>query len=123
MVRTVVVCDAIVAAAVAEWGTQAEKDYESGAIRSPLLEGDELVRYHWYTLDRTLSNQPVGVVLLDGVEGIQFRFLTESGDMSDQWPPATRPGALGTRQRPRAVEVILRLTDEGDINRLIEVAP
>jgi general secretion pathway protein J len=87
------------------------------------LEDDELVRYHWYTLDRTLSNQPVGVVLLDGVEGIQFRFLTESGDMSDQWPPATRPGALGTRQRPRAVEVILRLTDEGDINRLIEVAP
>lgn len=87
------------------------------------LEEDELVRYHWYTLDRTLASEPVGAVLLDGVEGIQFRFITESGDESDRWPPATRPGALGARQRPRAVEVILRLTDEGVINRFIEVAP
>ncbi len=87
------------------------------------LEDDELVRYHWYALDRTLSNEPVGVVLLDGVEGIQFRFIMENGDPSDQWPPVNRPGALGARLRPRAVEVILRLTVEGEINRLIEVAP
>ncbi len=87
------------------------------------LEDDELVRYHWYTLDRTLSNEPVGVALLDGVEGIQFRFHLEDGEVSDQWPPLNRPGALGARQRPRAVEVILLLEDAGEISRLVEVAP
>ncbi len=87
------------------------------------IEDDELVRYHWYALDRTLSNEPVSVALLDGVESLQFRFLVDDNDYSDQWPPLNRPGALGARQRPRAVEVVLRLEDEGEIRRLIEVAP
>ena len=34
--------DAIVAAAVAEWGEGAEVDYDSGKIRSPIVEGDAL---------------------------------------------------------------------------------
>jgi general secretion pathway protein J len=87
------------------------------------MEDDELVRYHWYALDRTLSNEPVGVALLDGVEGIEFRFLSGVDDYSDQWPPLNREGGLGARQRPRAVEVTLNLADEGEIIRLIEVAP
>lgn len=87
------------------------------------MEDDELVRYHWYALDRTLSNEPVGVALIDGVESIQFRFLVDNEDFTDQWPPLNRPGALGGRQRPRAVEVVLRLTEEGELRRLIEVAP
>jgi general secretion pathway protein J len=87
------------------------------------MEDDELVRYHWYSLDRTLSNEPVGVALLDGVEGIEFRFLAGIDNYSEQWPPLNQPDGLGVRQRPRAVEVTLRLTDEGEIVRLIEVAP
>lgn len=87
------------------------------------MEDDELVRYHWYALDRTLSNEPVGITLLDGVEGIEFQFMMNDGSLSQQWPPLNRPGALGTRLRPRAVEVTLRLTSEGEIRRLIEVAP
>jgi general secretion pathway protein J len=87
------------------------------------MEDDELIRYHWYSLDRTLSNEPVGVALLDGVEGIEFRFLSGVDDYSDQWPPPNRPDGLGARQRPRAVEVTLRLAYEGEIIRLIEVAP
>lgn len=87
------------------------------------MEDDELVRYHWYALDRTLSNEPVSVALLDGVEGIEFRFLSGIDNYSDQWPPLNQPGGLGVRQRPRAVELTLRLTNEGEIVRLIEVAP
>lgn len=87
------------------------------------LEEDELVRYHWNTLDRTLNNQPAAVTLLDGVEAIGFRFMQENGELTDQWPPQNRPGLLGARQRPRAVEVVLRLTNEGEITRLIEVMP
>lgn len=87
------------------------------------IEDDALIRYHWNVLDRTLSNEPLSVTLLDGVESIQFRFMQADGEWTEQWPPQNRPGALGTRQRPRAVEVILTLTTEGEIRRLLEVAP
>lgn len=87
------------------------------------LEDDELVRYHWNVLDRTLSNEPVAVVLLDDVESLVFRFLKPDGEWTEQWPPANLPGGLGLRQRPRAVEIILTLPGEGDLIRLMEVAP
>jgi len=87
------------------------------------LEEDELVRYHWNVLDRTLSNPVIGVTLLDGVESIVFRFMQENGEWTEQWPPGQRAGPLGLRYRPRAVQLILTLTDQGEITRLIEVAP
>ncbi len=87
------------------------------------IEEDELLRYHWLVLDRTLANEPVSVALLDGVESILFRFLQANGEWTEQWPPSNRPGALGRRLRPRAVEIILTLADEGEISRLLEVAP
>ena len=87
------------------------------------IEEDELIRYHWRVLDRTLANEPVSVALLDGVESILFRFLQANGEWTEQWPPSNRPGALGARQRPRAVEFILTLTGDGEISRLLEVAP
>jgi general secretion pathway protein J len=87
------------------------------------LEEDELVRYYWTVLDRTLSNEPIGVTILDGVESLGFRYLLDSGDWTEQWPPQDSPGPLGLRQRPRAVEIILTLEDEGELRRLVEVAP
>jgi general secretion pathway protein J len=87
------------------------------------MEEDELVRYHWNVLDRTFSNEPVIVTLLDGVETIAFRFLETSGDWSLQWPSINSPGPAGLRQRPRAIEVILTLEADGEITRLFEVAP
>jgi len=87
------------------------------------LEDDELVRYYWTVLDRTLNNEPIPVVLLDRVESLRLRYLIDSGDWIEQWPPATAPGALGLRQRPRAVEIILTLQDEGEIRRIVEIAP
>ncbi len=87
------------------------------------LEEDELIRYHWMVLDRTLANEPLDVALLDGVESLLFRFLQDNGQWTEQWPPAERPGPLGARQRPRAVEIILTLSGEGQIRRLLEIAP
>lgn len=87
------------------------------------LEENELVRYHWTVLDRTLSNEPAGRALLDEVDSIVFRFMQENGDWTEQWPPENRPGILGLRQRPRAVEIVLTLTDTTEIRRLLEIAP
>lgn len=87
------------------------------------LEEDELIRYHWTVLDRTLSNEPVARPLLDGVLSVAFRFMQENGEWTDQWPPENRPGPLGLRQRPRAVEIVLTTENEGTLTRLLEVAP
>jgi len=87
------------------------------------LEENELIRYHWNVLDRTLNNQPIAVALLDDVENVIFRFLQPGGEWIEQWPPPNMPGPLGLKQRPRAVQVVLSLLGEGEISRLIEVAP
>lgn len=87
------------------------------------LEDGQLLRYHWAVLDRTLSNEPTVHALLDGIDSVQFRFMQENGEWTDQWPPQGRDGLLGLRIRPRAVEVVLSLDIEGQISRLIEVAP
>ena len=87
------------------------------------LEENELIRYHWNVLDRTLSNEPQAVALLDEVESVAFRFLQANNEWTERWPPANQPGPTGFKQRPRAVEVVLTLQREGEISRLIEVAP
>jgi general secretion pathway protein J len=87
------------------------------------IEENELVRYHWRVLDRTFSNEPIGVTLLDGVESILFRFLQANGEWTEQWPPLTQTGPQRSRNRPRAVEIILTLSIEGQITRLLEIAP
>lgn len=87
------------------------------------IEDEELLRYYWNVLDRTYSNEPVEVVLIDGVESLQIRYLLASGDWVDEWPPQTFGSVPDPRQRPRAVEVVLTLLNEGVITRLVEVAP
>jgi general secretion pathway protein J len=87
------------------------------------IEEEQLVRYHWAVLDRTFSNELIGVTLLEGVDSIVFRFMQANGEWTDQWPPQATPGPMGLRQRPRAVEIILTLQNEGILTRLIEIAP
>lgn len=87
------------------------------------IEEDELIRYHWRVLDRTFSNQPVSVALIDGVESVVFLFMQADGEWTEQWPPANQSGPLGARLRPRAVRIVLTLENEGEITRLLEVAP
>jgi len=84
------------------------------------IEDDELVRYHWNVLDRTFANEPVANILLDSVESLLFRYMDTDGEWSDVWPPLAQPDI---RARPRAVEIVLTLTDEGEIRRLLEVSP
>ena len=87
------------------------------------VEEGTLLRYHWNVLDRTYANEPVVTELLADVEGIYFRFFDATGEDSEIWPPQSQLGGRGLLNRPRAVEIILDLPDQGEITRLLEVAP
>ena len=87
------------------------------------IEDDELVRYHWNVLDRTVNNTPIATVMIDEVESITFRFLQANGEWTEQWPPLTAQGGGPVRSLPRAVEILLVLPDEGEIRRVVEVSP
>ncbi len=87
------------------------------------VEDGELVRYHWNVLDRTLANEPLRIVLLDGVESLTFQYLRLSGEWSPQWPPGGAELNPNPTLRPRAVEFTLTLEAEGEIRRVLEIAP
>ena len=87
------------------------------------IEDGELVRYYWTVLDRTYANEPIATVLLDDVEYLEFRYLQANGEWTEAWPPLNTGGVAGLLMRPIAVEFVLGLTDEGEIRRLVEVAP
>ena len=52
-----------------------------------------------------------------------FRFLQADGVWVETWPPQDSESGDGLRDRPRAVEIVLTLADEGELTRLVEVAP
>ena len=88
------------------------------------LEDEELIRYHWNVLDYTLSNEIISVRLLDEVQSVTFLFMQQNGEWIEQWPPGNDladPSVL--RLRPRAVQIVLSLYDEGEITRIVEVVP
>lgn len=105
------------------WGNPAGLPRGTQQRTAYRLEDDELVRYHWTTLDRTFGNEPVATILLDEVESLLFRYLDTAGEWSNTWPPQAAQGSNSLRSRPRAVEILLTLSDEGEITRVVEVAP
>lgn len=87
------------------------------------VEDDELLRYHWNVLDRTVNNLPVATVLLDGIDSLTFRFLQPDGEWSDQWPPVSAGVSTNFSDLPRAIEITLVLPAEGELTRIVEVSP
>ncbi len=87
-----------------------------------VIEEGTLLRVYYNVLDATYSNNPVSQELIDGVEALEFRLIQDNGDPILEWPPVNSPPLTGLRLRPRAVEIILTLEDEGEIRRIVEVA-
>jgi general secretion pathway protein J len=86
------------------------------------IEDGVLIRAYWNVLDATLNNEPLVTELLDEVESIEFRFYLGNGQWANQWP--ARGGAGNPMfDRPRMVQVLLTLADQGELVRFFEVAP
>ena len=87
------------------------------------IQDDQLVRLHWLTLDPTVSDDPVASVLLEEIDSIVFNYVDAAGEVSEVWPPTENQAGAGLTSRPRAVEIVLTLPDEGELRRWVEVAP
>lgn len=100
----------------------------AGMTRSTLqrvtyrLQDNELRRAYWNALDRTLTAEPTGAVLLKKVRTVSFRFMDQNQSWHDQWPPLGYSGPDAGRVRPIAVEITVELEDWGKLVRLVEVA-
>ena len=86
------------------------------------LQDNKLQRAYWNALDRTLTAEPSGAVLLDQVRGVTFRFMDQNRTWHEQWPPLGYSGPDVARLRPIAVEFTLELEDWGKLVRLVEVS-
>lgn len=120
--RTSLSTDFVIELTRSGWGNPAGLHRSTLQRTAYRIEGDELVRYHWTVLDRTYANEPVVTVLLDDVESVAFNFLDTAGTWTQVWPPQSSLGAGALSIRPRAVEIVLTLGDQGEIRRLLEVA-
>ncbi len=87
-----------------------------------LLDEGRLLRVYYNVLDATYSNDAISTEILTGVQSLEFRLLQDTGETINQWPPTGAVGNSALRMRPRAVEIILTLEDEGEIRRIVEVA-
>jgi general secretion pathway protein J len=91
---------------------------------------NQLIRSYWNVLDRAQDSKPLEVVLLDGVNRMELRFLSAKGaaqntgqekqEWVDDWPGSAL-GIQPSEDPPLAVEVILETEAEGRISRLFRV--
>ena len=87
-----------------------------------LLQDGKLMRVYNTVLDATYSANAIATEILDRVVSLEFRMIQDDLNSTAQWPPLGAQGSSALLLRPRAVEIILTLEDEGEIRRVIEVA-
>lgn len=86
------------------------------------IEDGKLIREYWTVMDATLATPPVKRELLDRVERVELRYLTNGREWIAEWPPFNNTADQGFYMRPLAVEITLVLSDYGEIRRIVEVA-
>lgn len=85
------------------------------------LEENTLVRLDWPVLDRLAGSEPRRKEILDDVELVEIRYLDESLEWHENWPPLGSENRVSAWLRPVAVEVSIELGDFGRITRLLEI--
>lgn len=88
------------------------------------LEEENLHRDYWPVLDRAQDTEARSQKVLEGVEDVALRFLTQSNQWSDTWPAtevSSNPEQTPSRL-PKAIEIVIRTVAFGEIRRVFPVA-
>jgi general secretion pathway protein J len=88
---------------------------------SYVLRDDALLRLSWPVLDRAQDTAAHESSLLEGVEDLKLRYLTQEGEWLSQWPAEAELSTTGP-VLPRAVEVTMELEHWGSLRRIYRVA-
>jgi general secretion pathway protein J len=83
------------------------------------LRGRELLLTRQTRLDAGPGTPRIVQVLSNEVEVLSFNYLAADGERYTRWPPPRQAG--DSANLPRAIVLRLRLTDLGEIERLIEL--
>ena len=102
----------------AGWQNPLQEPRSSLQRLSYRLQDKQLYRRYWLSLDRAGITEPREMVLLDAVEDVQLRFLDQANRWQNTWPPAQ---AESVELLPRAVEITMRLSDWGELTRLLRI--
>ncbi|MGH8127983.1 MAG: type II secretion system minor pseudopilin GspJ [Gammaproteobacteria bacterium] len=87
------------------------------------VDGDQLVRYSYPVLDRTVESTPLRQVLLKNVTAFTVSFMDQFGQVSPNWPPLNSEAHKYDRIDPVAITVTLDTKRWGKIKRVIGIAP
>ncbi len=83
------------------------------------IEDETLQRLQWSVLDRGGANTPLQRPLLENIESIHFRYLSDNGQWRDQWPPSQGFSKNDAADpMPKVIEVTLETKDWGEVKRL-----
>jgi len=87
------------------------------------IKDDNLVRYFYLVLDRTVERDPKQQVILKGVTALHLRFMDQFGKWHAAWPPLNAEASQYDDIDPTAVDITLETKRWGEIRRVIEIAP
>ncbi|MDA8485191.1 type II secretion system minor pseudopilin GspJ [Pseudomonas resinovorans] len=85
------------------------------------LSGERLERRYWTVLDQAQDSLPRVQNALDGVTSMKLRYMDDSGDWQDSWPPAGLPEDERLDRLPRALELTLEHRRYGELRRVLRL--
>lgn len=106
--------------------TRGGRPNPANLLRSTLVrvayqfDEDKLVRLQWPQLDNAPGTEAKKTTLIDNLEDVSIRFLDENAEWQEDWPPANTGASISNTlaKQPLAIEVVLNLSDWGEIRRL-----
>lgn len=103
--------------------TRGGRSNPANLLRSTLVrvayqfDDEKLVRLQWPQLDNAPGTEAKKTTLIDNMEEVTVRFLDQNAEWHEEWPPLNTSSG-GNPAELVAIEIILQLTDWGDIRRL-----
>jgi general secretion pathway protein J len=85
------------------------------------LSGERLERRYWTVLDQAQDSLPRVQNALDGVTSMKLRYMDDSGDWQDSWPPAGLSDDERLDRLPRALEITLQHRRYGELRRVLRL--
>ena len=85
-------------------------------------DDNNLVRRHWYELDRAPGAEPVDTIVLTEIENVEMQFLNSDNDWEPLWPNINNINPKGGAITiPKAVEVTLNTERWGEVRRVFQL--